>query len=166
MTESLKFLVTGGASFIGSAVVRHLINDTNHYVLNPDKLTYAANLDSVSEVAESDRYQFVQADICDRQAVEMVFESFQPDVVMHLAAESHVDRSISGPAEFIQTNILGTYTLLEVARSYFSGLSIEAKKRFRFHHVSTDEVCGDLAGTDELFTEETSYAPKLSLFSV
>ena len=159
MTDRLKFLITGGAGFIGSAVVRHLINDTNHYVLNLDKLTYAANLDSVAEVAGSDRYQFVKADICDRQAMERVFESFQPDVVMHLAAESHVDRSISGPAEFIQTNILGTYILLEVFRSYFVGLSIEAQKRFRFHHVSTDEVYGDLEGKDELFTEETSYAP-------
>ena len=159
MTDRLKFLITGGAGFIGSAVVRHLINDTNHYVLNLDKLTYAANLDAVAGVAGSDRYQFVQADICDRAEMERVFESFQPDVVMHLAAESHVDRSISGPAEFIQTNIFGTYTLLEVSRSYFAGLSIEAKKRFRFHHVSTDEVYGDLDGTEDLFTEKTPYAP-------
>lgn len=154
-----KILVTGGAGFIGSAVVRHIINNTNDIVLNLDKLTYAGNLESLLTVSESDRYQFEQVDICDRDSVERVFEAFQPDAVMHLAAESHVDRSIDGPADFIETNIVGTYTLLEVARGYWGGLSADKKSNFRFHHISTDEVFGDLEIGDELFTEETSYAP-------
>ncbi|MBA1247926.1 MULTISPECIES: dTDP-glucose 4,6-dehydratase [Pseudomonas] len=155
----MKVLVTGGAGFIGSAVVRFLINETNCHVANVDKLTYAGNLESLNEVASSDRYEFHQVDICDAPALKTVFDSFQPDAVMHLAAESHVDRSIEGPAEFIRTNVLGTGTILEVARAYWSGLNADRKEAFRFHHISTDEVFGDLHGTDDLFTETTPYAP-------
>jgi len=155
----MKFLVTGGAGFIGSAVIRHLINDTEHSVVNLDKLTYAGNLHSLETVSESDRYSFEQVDICDADEVKRVFEEHQPDIIMHLAAESHVDRSIDGPGEFIHTNILGTYTLLDQAREYWSNLEVSKKDIFRFHHISTDEVYGDLEGTDDLFTEETSYAP-------
>ncbi|ENA29494.1 MULTISPECIES: dTDP-glucose 4,6-dehydratase [Pseudomonas] len=155
----MKVLVTGGAGFIGSAVVRFLINETNCHVANVDKLTYAGNLESLNEVASSDRYEFHQVDICDAPALKTVFDSFQPDAVMHLAAESHVDRSIEGPAEFIRTNVLGTGIILEVARAYWSGLNADRKEAFRFHHISTDEVFGDLHGTDDLFTETTPYAP-------
>ena len=155
----MKFLVTGGAGFIGSAVIRHLINDTEHSVVNVDKLTYAGNLHSLESVSDSDRYSFEQIDICDADEVKRVYEEHQPDIVMHLAAESHVDRSIDGPGEFIQTNIIGTYTLLDQARSYWMNLPIEKKEGFRFHHISTDEVYGDLEGTDDLFTETTPYAP-------
>lgn len=154
-----RILVTGGAGFIGSAVVRHLIDNTTHAVANLDKLTYAGNLESLVSVADSPRYRFYQVDICDSAALDKVFAEFQPTAVMHLAAESHVDRSIDGPAEFIQTNIVGTYTLLEAARRYWNSLESEAKAAFRFHHISTDEVYGDLEGTDDLFTETTSYAP-------
>lgn len=153
------FLVTGGAGFIGSAVVRHLINDTQHTVVNVDKLTYAGNLHSLQSVAGSTRYQFEQADICDAPAMAALFAKYQPDVVMHLAAESHVDRSINGPGDFIQTNIVGTYTLLEAARAHWAALDSDKKAAFRFHHISTDEVYGDLHGTDDLFTETTPYAP-------
>ncbi|MBE4594662.1 dTDP-glucose 4,6-dehydratase [Vibrio navarrensis] len=155
----MKILVTGGAGFIGSAVVRHIINDTQDSVVNLDKLTYAGNLESLISVAGSERYTFEQVDICERAELDRVFAVHQPDAVMHLAAESHVDRSIDGPAAFIETNIVGTYTLLEAARSYWSSLDGERKAAFRFHHISTDEVYGDLEGTDDLFTETTSYAP-------
>jgi len=155
----MRVLVTGGAGFIGSAVVRHLINDTDHSVLNLDKLTYAGNLESLASVSNSDRYQFAQIDICNSDAVKAVLNDFRPDILMHLAAESHVDRSITGPAAFIETNILGTYTLLEEARHYWKSLDEAGQTRFRFHHISTDEVYGDLDGTDLLFTEETSYEP-------
>lgn len=152
-------LVTGGAGFIGSAVVRHIIQDTPYQVVNLDKLTYAGNLESLNSVSDSPRYQFEQADICDRSAMERIFAQYRPDVVMHLAAESHVDRSIDGPAAFIETNIIGTYTLLEAARNYWNALEPQAKAAFRFHHISTDEVYGDLEGPDSLFTETTPYAP-------
>lgn len=162
----MTFLITGGAGFIGSAVVRYLINHTRHRVVNLDKLTYAGNLEAVRSVCESERYAFEQVDICDAAALKRVFAEHQPDVVMHLAAESHVDRSIHGPAEFIQTNVVGTYTLLETARHYWLGLAADKKSRFRFHHVSTDEVYGDLPHPSDnpnagatLFTEQTSYAP-------
>jgi dTDP-glucose 4,6-dehydratase len=152
-------LVTGGAGFIGSAVVRHLINDTEHQVLNLDKLTYAGNTDSLKAIANSPRYQFSKTDVCDRISLDRVFESFQPDLIMHLAAESHVDRSIDGPSDFMYTNIMGTFQLLEAGRSYWSKLSEIRKKAFIFHHVSTDEVYGDLEGTNDFFTENTPYAP-------
>ena len=154
-----NILVTGGAGFIGSAVIRYLINETNSNVLNIDKLTYAGNLESLETVSNNPRYQFLHADICDKVAMTKAFDDFEPDIVMHLAAESHVDRSIDGPMDFIQTNIIGTYTLLEVARNYWQNLTEDKKSRFKFHHISTDEVYGDLEGTDDLFTEETSYSP-------
>ena len=154
-----NILVTGGAGFIGSAVIRYLINETNNNVLNIDKLTYAGNLESLASVNDNPRYQFLHADICDKVAMTKAFDDFEPDIVMHLAAESHVDRSIDGPMDFIQTNILGTYTLLEVTRAYYQGLSDDKKHSFKFHHISTDEVYGDLEGTEDLFTEETSYSP-------
>lgn len=154
----MKILVTGGAGFIGSAVVRHIIDHTDDVVINLDKLTYAGNLESVADVADSSRYHFRQIDICDRTALDAVFAEFAPDAVMHLAAESHVDRSIDGPAAFIETNIVGTYTLLESARQYWLSLSDDRKKSFRFHHISTDEVYGELGPTG-LFTEETPYSP-------
>lgn len=155
----MKILVTGGAGFIGSAVVRHIIQNTPNQVLNVDKLTYAGNLESLALVDNNERYHFSQTDICDQASLEKIFNEFQPDAVMHLAAESHVDRSIDGPAAFIQTNIVGTYSLLEAARKYWLNLSAEKKEAFRFHHISTDEVYGDLEGTSDLFTETTSYAP-------
>jgi dTDP-glucose 4,6-dehydratase len=169
-----KFLITGGAGFIGSAVIRFLIQETDHQVLNLDKLTYAGNLESLASVSSNERYQFVQGDVCDRDLVSKLFADFKPDVVMHLAAESHVDRSIDGPAEFVQTNIVGTSVMLECAREYWRDLpSLEegmdcraslamtsgpAKESFRFHHISTDEVYGSLDDTG-LFTEETAYDP-------
>jgi len=155
----MNILVTGGAGFIGSAVIRHLINETEHHVLNVDKLTYAGNLESLISVSDHSRYQFAQTDICDHVSLTRLFLEFQPDIVMHLAAESHVDRSIDRPAEFINTNIVGTYTLLEVARKYWQNLSTIKKSRFKFHHISTDEVYGDLEGTTDLFTETTPYLP-------
>lgn len=155
----MKFLVTGGAGFIGSAVIRYIVENTQHHVLNVDKLTYAGNLQSLVSVENNERYQFSQTDICDRKALDVLFKEFQPDLVMHLAAESHVDRSITGSAAFIETNIIGTYQLLEAARHYWNNLSGDKKTAFRFHHISTDEVYGDLEGTDDLFHETTSYAP-------
>jgi len=154
----MKVIVTGGAGFIGSAVIRQYINDTSHDVVNLDALTYAGNLESLSEVDQSDRYVFEHVNICNIEELERVFQQHQPDAVMHLAAESHVDRSIDGPAEFIQTNIVGTYNLLDVAKKYWDELTGEKKDQFRFHHVSTDEVYGDLDETG-YFTEETSYEP-------
>jgi len=156
MTKTI--LVTGGAGFIGSALIRYLINETGNTVINLDKLTYAGNLESLKSVGHSSRYYFVQADICNRDAMNATFAKHQPDYIMHLAAESHVDRSIDGPGEFIQTNIVGTYHMLEAARSYYSGLDAEKQAGFRFHHISTDEVYGDLGETG-LFTEETAYDP-------
>lgn len=155
----MNILVTGGAGFIGSALVRHLIDDTAHQVMNLDKLTYAGNVESLAPVSDSDRYQFSRTDICDRAALDRVFAEFLPDIVMHLAAESHVDRSIEGPSDFIETNIIGTYQLLDAARAYWSELDARKKANFRFHHVSTDEVYGDLEGANDLFTETTPYAP-------
>ena len=155
----MKLLVTGGAGFIGSAVVRHVIENTENEVLNVDKLTYAGNLESLARIAKNPRYTFSQTDICDRASLDELFENFQPDAVMHLAAESHVDRSITGPAAFIETNIIGTYQLLEAARHYWNQLDQNKKQAFRFHHISTDEVYGDLEGTEDLFLETTPYAP-------
>jgi dTDP-glucose 4,6-dehydratase len=163
----MKILVTGGAGFIGSAVVRHIINNTQDSVINVDKLTYAGNLESLASIESNDRYIFEQVDICDRTELDRVFRQYQPDAVMHLAAESHVDRSITGPSDFIQTNIVGTYTLLEATRAYWKELSTKQKNVFRFHHISTDEVYGDLPHPDEvqsseeltLFNETTPYAP-------
>ena len=152
-------LITGGAGFIGSAVVRYIIENTYESVINVDCLTYAGNLESIATVSDSERYHFVLADICDAQAMADVFKKYQPTAVMHLAAESHVDRSIDGPADFMQTNIMGTFTLLEATRAYWSALPEGKKQAFRFHHISTDEVYGDLEETDALFTEETSYDP-------
>jgi dTDP-glucose 4,6-dehydratase len=155
---SKRIFVTGGAGFIGSALIRYLINDTDSIVMNFDKLTYAGNLESLKSIENNERYHFMQGDICDQVFVTDTLKEFKPDYIMHLAAESHVDRSIDGPGEFIQTNIVGTYSLLEAARSYFVSLSDEIKQGFRFHHISTDEVYGDL-GEKGLFTEETSYDP-------
>ncbi|WP_413516834.1 dTDP-glucose 4,6-dehydratase [Photobacterium phosphoreum] len=155
----MKILVTGGAGFIGSAVVRHIINNTQDSVINVDKLTYAGNLESLFAIENNARYAFEQVDICDRAELDRVFAEHQPDAVMHLAAESHVDRSIDGPAAFIETNIVGTYTILEATRAYWNQLDESHKTAFRFHHISTDEVYGDLEGTDDLFTETTSYEP-------
>ena len=155
----MKILVTGGAGFIGSAVIRNIINNTNDSVINLDKLTYAGNLESLLEISDSSRYCFEQVDICDSIELSSVFAKHKPDIVMHLAAESHVDRSIDGPAAFIETNIVGTYTLLEASRAYWNTLTEDKKSEFRFHHISTDEVYGDLEGPEDLFTEETSYAP-------
>ena len=164
--SSKKILVTGGAGFIGSAVVRHLIKNTSHNVVNVDKLTYAGNLESLREIEDSPNYAFEKVDICDADALKRVFNEYQPEIIMHLAAESHVDRSIDGPGEFIQTNIVGTYRLLEQARAFYNSLPTEKKSTFRFHHISTDEVYGDLPHPDDnggdelpLFHESTSYQP-------
>jgi dTDP-glucose 4,6-dehydratase len=155
----MKILITGGAGFIGSALIRQIIGQSAHHVVNVDKLTYAGNLESLKSVENDPRYRFERADICDSQTMGRLFQTHQPDAAMHLAAESHVDRSIDGPAEFIATNIVGTYTLVEAARGYWQGLSGEKKANFRFHHISTDEVYGDLPNDGSLFMETTPYAP-------
>lgn len=155
----MKILITGGAGFIGSAVIRHIINHTANNVINIDKLTYASNLESLKEVSESERYTFEQVDICDTAELSRVFNLHKPDAVMHLAAESHVDRSINGPLPFIETNIVGTYTLLEASRQYWSQLTEPDKEKFRFHHISTDEVYGDLDESADPFSETHRYAP-------
>jgi dTDP-glucose 4,6-dehydratase len=155
----LKVLVTGGAGFIGSMVIRKILDQTNYDVVNVDKLTYAGNLDSLSNIIDSPRYFFEEVDICDTKALDTVFETHRPNIVMHLAAESHVDRSINGPSDFIYTNIIGTFNLLESSRSYFDTLNNGDRLKFRFHHISTDEVYGDLVGSEDLFTEQTPYSP-------
>ena len=155
----MKILVTGGAGFIGSAVVRYIINNTEHKVVNIDSLTYAGNLESVNSISENTRYSFQRVDISDREELKRVFDKHQPSAIMHLAAESHVDRSIVGPTDFIQTNIVGTYNMLEESRAYWSNADEKKKKKFRFHHISTDEVYGDLGKDDDLFTESTPYSP-------
>ena len=155
----MKILVTGGAGFIGSALVRYIINNSDDSVVNVDKLTYAANLESLQSVSENERYFFEHVDICNKSDLTRVFNEHKPDVVMHLAAESHVDRSIDSPCEFITTNITGTYCMLEAAREYWCSLDSNQRESFRFHHVSTDEVYGDLEGSDDLFTEKTPYSP-------
>ncbi len=155
----MKILITGGAGFIGSAVVRHLIENTSHQVMNIDKLTYAGNLVSLASVSNNERYGFERVDITDRIEIERIFSQYQPDVVMHLAAESHVDRSIDGPAASIETNVIGTYVLLDVAKHYFSALSDSRCQLFRFIHVSTDEVYGDLSPQAQPFTEISPYQP-------
>jgi len=155
----MKILVTGGAGFIGSALIRHIIQNSSQEVVNVDSLTYAGNLDSLKNIEKDPRYSFEHADICDKEKIKHIFEQHRPDAVMHLAAESHVDRSIDGPDQFIQTNIIGTYTLLDVSRQYWCTLTPEARLKFRFHHISTDEVYGDLERPEDLFTETTPYAP-------
>ncbi|WP_025386098.1 dTDP-glucose 4,6-dehydratase [Legionella oakridgensis] len=155
----MNILITGGAGFIGSALIRYLIKHSEHLVVNVDNLTYAGNLLSLAYINTNSRYVFEKADIIDAEKICSIFSRYQPDAIMHLAAESHVDRSITGPAEFIQTNIVGTYTLLEAARNYWQTLSPQRKERFRFHHISTDEVYGDLSNLDKPFTEKTPYNP-------
>lgn len=165
MQNIKRILVTGGAGFIGSALIRHIIRDTEYSVVNVDKLTYAGNLESLDSIDSNSRYSFEQVDICNAVELKRIFDTYQPDLVMHLAAESHVDRSINGPGEFIQTNIIGTYTLLEQCRAYWISLPPYKKENFRFHHISTDEVFGDLPhpdlyeGVSPLFTEDTAYNP-------
>lgn len=155
----MNILVTGGAGFIGSALIRYIINNTDNSVINVDNLTYAGNLESLASIANIDRYLFEKVDICNKHEVGRVFKEHMPDAVMHLAAESHVDRSINSPSDFVETNIVGTYTMLEAARAYWTNLDVTKKRTFRFHHISTDEVFGDLESEDDLFTEETPYAP-------
>jgi dTDP-glucose 4,6-dehydratase len=155
----MRILVTGGAGFIGSAVIRKIIRDTDYSVLNVDKLTYAGNLDSLSSVALNPRYEFAMVDISDSSSISEIFRSYKPTVVMNLAAESHVDRSIDSPAEFLQTNIFGTFNMLENSRRYFMTLDDKNRKKFRFHHISTDEVYGDLGQGDDLFLETSPYDP-------
>ncbi|WP_346731733.1 dTDP-glucose 4,6-dehydratase [Alcaligenes aquatilis] len=159
LTKTMRILVTGGAGFIGSALIRHVLQTSDHHILNVDVLSYAGNLGSLAQVQGHPNYTFSQTNICDATQIAMHLQQFRPDIIIHLAAESHVDRSIDGPAQFIQTNIVGTYTLLEQSRQYWEGLSSQNKQNFRFHHVSTDEVYGDLGRTDALFTEMTAYNP-------
>ncbi|MFK5984954.1 MAG: dTDP-glucose 4,6-dehydratase [Pseudomonadota bacterium] len=154
----MKLIVTGGAGFIGSALIRYLMENTNYQVLNIDKLTYAGNLESLPKLDNNPNYQFEQLDICNRERIQQLFEQFQPDAIMHLAAESHVDRSIDGPLEFVQTNVMGSAVLLDVAKNYWSKLDNSLKEKFRFHHISTDEVYGSLGETG-LFHEQTPYDP-------
>jgi len=154
----MKIIVTGGAGFIGSAVIRQYINNADHIVINLDALTYAGNLESLVDIELNARYHFEHVDIRNIDEIERVFNKYQPDAIMHLAAESHVDRSIDGPADFIMTNIVGTYNLLDVSKQYWSSLETDKKEQFRFHHVSTDEVYGDLETTG-YFTEDTAYDP-------
>ena len=156
----MRILLTGGCGFIGSAVIRHVLRHTAHEVVNVDKMTYAASVDALEEAYEHPRHRLVRADIADAEAMRLVFAETAPDVVMHLAAESHVDRSIDGPGDFIRTNVVGSFVLLEAARAYFSQLPGEARARFRFHHISTDEVFGALAQGDPPFTEATPYDPR------
>ncbi len=155
----MRFLITGGAGFIGSALIRHIINSTTFEVLNLDKLTYAGSLYSLASVDKNPRYSFEKADICNKKKVRTIIQDYQPDIIMHLAAESHVDRSIDNPDDFIQTNLIGTYILLEEARKYYINLDKNKRNFFKFHHISTDEVYGDLGSSDDLFTENTPYAP-------
>lgn len=155
----MKILVTGGAGFIGSAIIRYIVHNTQDSVINVDKLTYAGNLESLESVSNNERYVFERVDICNRTELDRVLEEQKPDIIMHLAAESHVDRSIDGPSAFIETNIIGTYTLLEASRAYWAALQGDKKSLFKFHHISTDEVFGDLEGPTDLFTENTAYAP-------
>ena len=155
----MRLLITGGAGFIGSTLIKYIIKETDHSVLNLDNLTYASNLNAIEEVSSDDRYVFRKADICDKLELKKVFSEYKPDKIMHLAAESHVDRSIDGPSQFIQTNIIGTYNLLEVARTYWEELDKSKKQDFIFHHISTDEVFGDLDPIDQPFTELSSYKP-------
>ena len=159
MTNDQTILVTGGAGFIGSALIRYIISNTSHKVVNIDKLSYSGNLESLNSIKEDKRYLFERADICDSIELERIFSDNKPDIVIHLAAESHVDRSIDGPLEFIKTNVLGTYTLLEISRNYYKSLKSDKKEKFRFLHVSTDEVYGDLKGSSNFFSEETRYDP-------
>ena len=157
--RDMKILVTGGAGFIGSALIRHIIKNTNNIVINVDKLTYAGNLESLKEVSKNKRYFFEKIDICNREKLRLVFTKHKPNIIMHLAAESHVDRSINSPAPFIETNIIGTFNLLEESLYYWNKLELSLKASFRFHHISTDEVYGDLGGKKDLFTETTPYDP-------
>lgn len=159
MQKKTKIMITGGAGFIGSAVIRYLLTETEHDIINVDKLTYAGNLDSLSIASGNPNYTFEQDDICDAAAMARIFQKYKPNCLMHLAAETHVDRSIDGAAEFLQTNIIGTSVLLETARTYWASMPEATKDHFRFHHISTDEVYGDLDGPEDLFTEETAYAP-------
>lgn len=156
----MHVLVTGGCGFIGSAVVRHLIHYTNHHVINVDALTYSASPEAVAEIKDNDRYRFYKANITDAVAMQQAFEKYKPDAVMHLAAESHVDRSIDGPGLFIETNVMGTYTLLQAAYQYWKALPENKKNQFRFHHISTDEVFGALNPNDPPFNEQTPYDPR------
>ncbi|SVC29086.1 uncharacterized protein METZ01_LOCUS281940, partial [marine metagenome] len=155
----MKFLITGGAGFIGSALIRYLIKNTDHRVFNIDNLTYASNLESLKAAEKSPNYQFKKLDVCNAEGIETIFKNFEPDIVMHLAAESHVDKSIVSAKKFIESNIYGTFVMLESSRKYFENSTSQEKELFKFQHISTDEVYGDLEGTNDFFTEDTPYAP-------